>query len=216
LGASIREGIDRLWDDGAMRFVFCVLAAVNLFAVGPLLVGIPLLAHHRLAAGAMGFGELMGAFAVGNLAGYVLAAATRPPSASKMGAIVIGVLASYGVVIASLSVVTHIGLDAVLLAALGLGNGYLAITLFTWVQARTPHEALGRTMSVITFASLGLVSVSQGAAGAIARWDLDALFVVSGGLVLATTAWSATRPGLRAFTNSLTTADLPPNKEPES
>ena len=204
LWSSIHDGFRQLWDDEAMRFVFCVLAAVNLFAVGPLLVGIPLLAHQRLEAGAIAFGVLMAAFAIGNLAGYVLAAVTRPPSSTTMRVIVIGVLAGYGMVIASLGAVTQTALGAVLLAGLGAGNGYLAITLFTWIQARTPLQLLGRTMSLLTFASLGLVSVSQAAAGALSKWDLDALFVLSGGLVLATTAWAATNPSLGAFANSLT------------
>jgi hypothetical protein len=108
------------------------------------------------------------------------------------------------VVIVSLGIAAHMWTDAALLAALGFGNGYLAISLFTWIQARTPHDMLGRTMSLVTFASLGLVSVSQAVAGAIARWDLDALFVLSGALVLVTTVWSMTKPGLRAFTDSLT------------
>ncbi len=216
LWASIRDGFRHLWDDDAMRFVFCVLAAVNLFVVGPLLVGIPLLAHQRLASGAMAFGVLMGAFAAGNLAGYGLAGSTRPPSSTTMRLVVIGVLASYGAVIGSLSIISHLGFDAALLAVLGAGNGYLALTLFTWIQARTPHERLGRTMSLLTFASLGLVSMSQAVAGAVGKWDLDALFLLSGVLVLGTTAVVATRPGLWAFTDSLTETDRPHHKEPTS
>jgi len=129
--------------------------------------------------------------------------------------IVIGVLGGYGVVITSLSVIAQLGLDAALLAGLGAGNGYLAITLFTWVQARTPQRMLGRTVSLLTFASLGLVSVSQAASGALAKWDLSALFVLSGGLVIATTCWAANRPGMRAFTTSLTESSLRrPNLDP--
>ncbi len=213
LWASIAEGFRHLWADEAMRFVFCVLAAVNLFAVGPLLVGIPVLAHQRLAAGAMAFGLLMGAFAIGNLIGYVLAAATRTPSRAAMRVIVIGVLAGYGAVIGSLGLVSDTVLGAALLTALGAGNGYLAISLFTWIQARTPRRMLGRTMSMLTFASLGLVSLSQAVSGALGKWDLDALFLLSGGLVLATTAWAATHPGLRAFTESLTTTQPCHNRE---
>ena len=214
--ASIREGFLHLWDDDAMRFVFCVLAAVNLFVVGPLLVGIPLLAHQRLASGAMAFGVLMASFAGGNLAGYILAAATRPPSSTTMRTVLIGVLAGYGAVVGSLSLITNTSLDAVLLAGLGAGNGYLALTLFTWIQARTAQEILGRTMSLLTFASLGLVSMSQAVAGALGKWDLDALFLLSGALVLGTTAVVATRPGLQAFTDSLTELDLANEKEPSS
>jgi len=214
--ASIREGFLHLWDDDAMRFVFCVLAAVNLFVVGPLLVGIPLLAHQRLASGAMAFGVLMASFAGGNLAGYILAAATRPPSSTTMRTVLIGVLAGYGAVVGSLSLITNTSLDAVLLAGLGAGNGYLALTLFTWIQARTAQEILGRTMSLLTFASLGLVSMSQAVAGALGKWDLDALVLLSGALVLGTTAVVATRPGLQAFTDSLTELDLANEKEPSS
>jgi MFS family permease len=215
LWTSIRDGFGHAWADEPMRFVFCVLAAVNLFAVGPLLVGIPLLAHQRLVDGAMAFGILMAAFAVGNLFGYILAAATRPPSSATMSAIVIGVLAGHGVVIASLGAVAHTAVGAGLLAGLGLGNGYLAITLFTWIQARTPREMLGRTMSLLTFASLGLVSLSQAVSGALGKWDLDTLFLVSGGLVLVTTAWVAVNPSLRALSDSLTQNQPPqPTEEP--
>ena len=203
LADSIRIGLRHIWDDPAMRFVVSVLAAVNLFVVGPLLVGIPLLAHDRLAANATAFGVLMGAFAIGNLVGLVVAASTPRPSSATMRAVVVGFLAANGVVVMSLGAVTHVGTDAVLLAALGGGNGYLAIVLFTWVQGRTPPELLGRTVSIVTFAGIGLVSVSQAAAGAIARWDLDALFAMSGLLVLATTVWAASRPGLQALTDSL-------------
>lgn len=210
LWSSIGEGIHHVLDDEALRFAFSVLVAVNLFVVGPLLVGIPLLAHQRLPEGAMAFGVLMGALSVGNLIGYLLAGGTRPPTSTTMRAIVLGVLTGFGATIASLGVIAHLWLDSTLLAALGIGNGYLAISLFTWIQGCTPQNLLGRTMSLVTFASLGLVSISQAAAGTIARWDLDAVFLLSGGLVLVTTAVSSTRPGLRAFTNSLA-ASAPSN-----
>ncbi len=216
LWSSIREGIRNVWTDQALRFVFSVLFAINLFVVGPLLVGIPLVAHQRLPQGAMAFGVLMGAFAIGNLAGYLVAGAAPQPSSATMRVIVVGVFAAFGATIASLGLATHMWLDTGLLAALGVGNGYLAISLFTWVQARTPEDMLGRTMSLVTFSSLGLVSISQAAAGTIARWDLDGLFLFSGSLVLGATTWIATRPGLRAFTDSITAADSPHDKETHS
>jgi hypothetical protein len=214
LWASITDGVDRLRNDVPLRFVFCVLAAVNLFAVGPLLIGIPLLAHQRLAEGAMAFGVLMAAFAVGNLAGYVLVATAKTPSSTAMRTIVLAVVGGHGIAIAALAAVTDTAIGAALLACLGLGNGYLAITLFTWMQARTPRELLGRTMSLLTFASLGLVSVSQAAAGALGKRDLDSLFLLSGGLVLATTVWAASNPGLRAFTDSVSDSRQPDDQSP--
>ncbi len=216
LWSSIGDGVRNVWADEALRFVFSVLFAINLFVVGPLLVGIPLVAHQRLPQGAMAFGVLMGAFAIGNLAGYLVAGAAPLPSSATMRVIVVGVFTAFGATILSLGMVTQLWLDAALLTALGVGNGYLAISFFTWVQARTPEDMLGRTMSLVTFSSIGLVSISQAAAGAFARWDLDGLFLFSGGLVLAVTAWIATQPGLRAFTDSITAADSPHDKETPS
>jgi MFS family permease len=206
LWSSISDGIRNVLADEALRFVFSVLVVVNLFVVGPLLVGLPLIAHQRLPEGAMAFGVLMGAFAVGNLAGYVVAGVAPQPSSATMRVIVLGVLTGFGTTIASLGVVTHLWLDAALMAGLGIGNGYLAISLFTWVQARTPEDMLGRTMSLVTFSSIGLVSISQALAGMGARWSLDAVFLTSGGMVVVAAAWSATRSGFRSFTDSLSAA----------
>lgn len=211
--AALREGLSYVTGDPAMRFVFTTLAAVNLLVVGPLLVGLPLLAHDRLSGGAAAFGTLMASFAVGNLVGLGIAGATRTPSSQTMRLVVLGFLAGYGGGVMLLSLSARVAPDTLLLAALGAGNGYLAVTLFTWVQSRTPAALLGRTVSFVTFASLGLVSVSQVVAGGIARWDLDALFLTSGALVVLTAGWTAGRPGLRAFTDSLTAtprSDVPP------
>lgn len=201
--AALVEGIVFIAGDAAMRFVFFTLAAVNLFAVGPLLVGMPLLAHDRLAGGAAALGVLMASFAVGNVVGLGIAGATRTPSSRTMRVILLGFLGGFGGGVMLLASGAPLAPDAGLLATLGAGNGYLAVLLFTWVQTRTAPELLGRTVSFVTFASLGLVSVSQVIAGVVARWDLDALFLLSGACVVATAGWTACRPGLRAFTHSL-------------
>jgi MFS family permease len=180
-----------------------VLAAVNFLVMGPLLVGIPVLSHERLSHGAMAFGLLMGAFSVGNLMGYLVAGSLGRPSTRTIRTLVVGLLAGFGAVVGSLGLITSVWLDFVLLLLLGLGNGYLAILLFTWIQSHVPREMLGRTMSLITFSGLGLVSASQTISGAMGRRNLDILFVGAGGLVMATTAWVALRPGLRVLSESL-------------
>ena len=50
--------------------MFLVIMAINFLIVGPLLVGIPLLADQRLPEGAVAFGLLMSAYAGGNLGGF--------------------------------------------------------------------------------------------------------------------------------------------------
>ena len=71
---------------------------------------------------------------------------------------------------------------------LGIGNGYVAIILFTWIQTYTPKDMLGRMMSLITFSSTGLAPISQAVAGVVSKWDLTLLFALSGALVLLVTS----------------------------
>ncbi len=200
---SILAGVKYLWADSPMRMMFIVLMSVNFLLMGPLMVGIPVLADTRLPEGATAFGLLMSAFAGGNLIGYLLAGSLHRPVAGTMKAIVIIVVGSFGLIIGALGFILYTWVDFALLAILGFGNGYIAILLFTWIQTRTPKDMLGRMMSLITFSSSGLVPVSQALAGVISKWDLTLLFVLSGTLVLLVTAWMSFHPDLNAFSAGL-------------
>jgi MFS family permease len=200
---EIRAAFRYLWADDALRLMFLLLAAVNFLIVGPLLIGIPLLARERLPEGAVAFGVLMSAFSAGNLVGFILAGTLPRPSARMVKAIVAALLVAFGAVLGVLGFIGSTAEDFVLLAALGLGNGYIAILLFTWMQNRTPKEMLGRVMSFLMFANTGLVPLSQAISGGLGRHDLDAMFVTAGALTILVTLVALTRPELTAFAESL-------------
>lgn len=204
--ASILTGVKYLWNDQALRLMFLLLTAVNFLLIGPLLVGIPVLANQRLPEGAVAFGMLMSAFAGGNLAGYLIAGSLPRPSGTTLKMILIVLIAAFGIVIGSLGFIPSTWVDFGLLFLLGLGNGYIAILLFTWMQTRTPKEMLGRMMGLLMFSNTGLVPVSQAISGAVSKWDLTLLFVSAGMLVLLVTLWAAFQPGLKVFSESLATA----------
>jgi MFS family permease len=203
LWKSILTGIEYLWADAGLRLMFLVIAAVNFLIVGPLLVGIPVLADQRLPEGAVAFGLLMSAFSGGNLIGYLIAGSIPHPSGATMRVIIVVLLAAFGAVIGSLGFIPSTWVDFGLLFGVGLGNGYIAIILFTWMQTRTPKEMLGRMMSLLVFSNTGLVPVSQAISGAVSKWDLNLLFASAGGLVLLVTVWAAFQPGLKIFSESL-------------
>ena len=121
-----------------------------------------------------------------------------------MRIIIITLLAAFGAVIGSLGLVHSTWVDFSTLLLVGLGNGYIAIILFTWIQSRTPKDMLGRIMSIVIFSNVGLVPVSQAISGAISKWNLTLLFVAAGTLVLLVTTWSAFHPGMKLFSESLT------------
>jgi MFS family permease len=201
--ASILTGIKFLWADKPLRLMFLVLMSVNFLLMGPLMVGIPVLADQRLPEGAVAFGLLMSAFAGGNLISYVIAGSLPRPAAAYMNAIMITLIGAFGLVVGLLGFIAYTWVDFALLFLIGLGNGYIAIILFTWIQTRTPKDMLGRMMSLITFSSTGLVPISQALAGIISKWNLTLLFTLSGTLVLVVTIWMAFHPDLKAFSASL-------------
>ncbi len=201
---SILTGVKYLWNDRVLRLMFLVLTAVNFLLIGPLLVGIPVLANQRLPEGAVAFGLLMSAYAGGNLAGYLIAGSLPRPSGLAMRIILIILLAAFGAVIGSLGFIPSTWVDFGMLLLLGLGNGYVAIILFTWMQTRTPEQMLGRMMSILLFSNTGLVPVSQAISGAVSKLNLDALFVSAGTLALLVTLWTAFQPEFKTFSESLT------------
>ncbi len=202
--ASIRTAIKYVWTNKGLRLMFLVLTAVNFLLIGPILVGIPVLANQRLPEGATAFGLLMSAYAGGNLAGYLLAGSTRRPDGSSMRWILILLIAAFGVVIGSLGFITSTWIDFGLLLLLGMGNGYVAIILFTWIQTRTPKEMLGRMMALLMLFSTGMVPISQAIAGAISKWDLTLSFAIPGVLVLLVALWMGFQPDLKDLSASLT------------
>jgi MFS family permease len=199
---SIAAGLKFVWNDEPMRLLFLILVAVNFLFIGPLLVGIPVLADLYLAGGAVAYGLLVSGLAGGNLAGFLLASQLPRPDGKTVQVILVAALAAFGIAIGSLGFLRSTGFLLVVMVLLGLGNGYVTILALTWIQARTPRAILGRMMSLLMLTNTGLSPVSQAVAGAVSRLSLLALFFGSGiGLVIVP-IWVARQPALKAFGDS--------------
>jgi len=209
--ASIQAGVKYLWTDKLLRFIFIVMMALNFLLIGPIMVGIPVLANQRLPEGATAFGLLMSAFAGGNLLGYLVVGSLPRPNGDRLRLIVIALFAAFGIVIGSLGIITSTWIDFGMLFLLGLGNGFMAVLMMTWMQTRTPKEMLGRMMSLLMLASIGLTPISQAVAGVLSKWNLTMLFAIPGALVLLLTIGVAFHPLLKGFSESLSAV---PRREP--
>ena len=204
--SAIRNGWTYLWNHTGIRFMFAIMAAINFLFVGPLMVGVPVLADTRLPEGARAFGYIMSAFAGGNLVGLVLAGVLPRLSGRLLSSVILVILATFGLVLLGLGWLNTTLIDIILMATIGIGNGYLGLVIFTWIQLRTPKDMLGRVMSMLMLASLGLVPLSQAISGAISKWNLTGLFVLAGILVLSMTFWAAFQPALRSLSEEMITA----------
>lgn len=203
LWTSIMVGMKYLWSDETLRMMFLILAAVNFFFTGPLLVGIPVLADQYLPEGAVAFGLLMSSFAGGSLLGILLAGALPRPKGKAMSAFLIILLAAFGVSLGFFGFIRSTWLDFALMLLLGAGNGYIAILMFTWMQTNTPKDMLGRMMGMVMLAGNGLVPISQATSGALIKWSLEALFVSAGILIVLVSFWASMQPGLKIFGEGL-------------
>jgi len=198
--ASIKEGLHYMMQDPVMRLVYILIAGVNLVFVGPLLVGIPVLADARLVQGAAAFGMIMSAYGAGNLAGILLAGSLPRPKPGMLNAILVSLVVAFGLAMGLFAFFTTTPPFLICMLLLGAGNGYLGITLITFIQVHTPREMLGRVMGMVLFANLGLVPVSQAISGFVIKLSLNGLFIGGGVLTIAIAAWMLLTPATRLIT----------------
>ena len=180
---SIKEGFAYLWSQSALRVFFLLIIAMNFLILGPVIVGIPVLAATRLAEGAAAFGIIMSAFGGGALLGIILSS-VLPLKSGRFGAMLLGIISFMGFGVALMPLFSSTVVVAVIMLVIGMANGYVNIHFFTWLQKLIPQELMGRVMSLLMFSSIGLAPVSNTLAGAILEINLNALFI-GGGLLMA-------------------------------
>lgn len=180
---SIKEGFGYLWGRTILRVFFLLLIAMNFFILGPVIVGIPVLASTRLAEGAAAFGIIMSAFGGGALIGIVLSG-VLPLKPERLGTMLLLIISFMGIGLALMPLFSSTAVVALIMLLIGVTNGYVNINFFTWLQKRVPQELMGRVMSLLIFSSVGLAPISNALAGAILQVNLDGLFM-GGGLVMA-------------------------------
>ncbi|WP_232667531.1 MFS transporter [Pseudonocardia sp. TRM90224] len=154
-------------------------AMVTVTASGVFAFGLPVLAHERFPDGALIFGYLLAAGAVGRLGGSVAAGGLI--GLHRRGLLSIGLLVVHGVIIMSLPAIHGFWLLLVLIALLGFADGTLGVLVVTLLQQLPPREILGRVMAVFAFVHSGSYPISVAlAAFATAQWGIAAAFTAGG------------------------------------
>ena len=190
--AAIAEGLKYALSQPVFRWMLGLIAAANLLLIGPLMVGVPVLAQTRFSQGAAAFGLLIAAYGLGNLIGIVVGGSSRRPSSRTFSWLILALFAGFGVVIGALAFITSVWVGVALLAVLGVGNGYVAVVLMTLLQRITPAAMLGRVMSLVMLAMLGVTPISTAVSGAVLSLGTTVLFVACGAGMLAVAALAAT------------------------
>lgn len=74
---------------------------------------------------------------------------------------------------------------------MGTANGYANIMMITWLQRKVAPEMMGRIMSLVIFAAIGLNPISTALAGALIGLNVTVLLVCSGILMTTFTLFAA-------------------------
>src|SRR5215213_747659 len=194
---SIKAGFAYLWSQTILRVFFLLMIAINFLVLGPVFVGIPVLAATRLAEGAVAFGIVMSAFGGGALLGIILSNVLPPLKPKHFGTMLLLITSCLGIGIALMPLFSSTAVVSVIMLLMGVTNGYVNINFFTWLQKRIPQELMGRVMSLLFFSSIGLAPVSNALAGAILQINLNILFVGGGVLMAALSLAAILLPAVR-------------------
>ena len=181
---TISAGFGYALHDPAVRSLILLTAAFNFAFTGSLSVGLPFLATHGLGGGSATFGLLLSAFGAGAVGGSLVAGSIhRVP---QLGTVVLGIAIGLGVALGLIGVAPNVPVAFGLLAAIGVGAGFLNVHIISWLQGRTAEDMRGRVMSMVMLGSVGLAPLSYALAGAIV--DLGAvtqMYAVAGVIVAA-------------------------------
>ena len=179
---SIVQGLKFVRADAAMFTLFLLIAGIELLIEGPVIVGIPILANSKMPQGALALGVIVSAYAGGALIGSALAGLLPAPKRG-LGLLLIFLFALSGLLVMPFGFLTSMLLAAVIALIIGLGGGYTDVIFATWLQARTPQRMLGRVMSLLMIATVGLGPASNVLAGALIKLSLEGVFIGAGALI---------------------------------
>ena len=191
---SIAEGLRAVWHDPPLASLMMLFAVINICVAGPVGVGLAAVAKFRYGSAAA-FGTFLSCFSGGTLLGVLLGGRVKQPRRRGLQFIVMSGLT--GVELVLIGLVLKAVVIAVLLAVMGLAVGFVNVQFSSWIQLRVERALLGRVMSVLMFAAVGLIPVSYAVAGWLANWSLRALFIASGALLTIASAAALTGKAAR-------------------
>jgi MFS family permease len=176
---SILDGLRYVIHDPVLRPLLLLTAIVNFAFAGPFGVGFAALAHNRFG-GAAALGAMFAAEGAGNLLGTAVGGSR--PAPRRRGWAAIGTLSILAMGLLAIAAAPSALLAVPTIFLMSIANGYVNILFVPWLQQRADPLMLGRVMSLVMVAGMGLTPVSYAAGGALASINVTLLFVCGASL----------------------------------
>ncbi len=190
---AIVEGLRYINDDVAMRSLLFVAAALNFCVSGPVSIGLAWIAKQHFGS-PIAFSIFVASVAAGGLVGAAVAGIYKP---RKRGLLMLTISVSIALGMALLGVVTQAWTLSMVLFVMGAASGFLNVHIVAWFQQRVDRTMLGRTMSVIMLAAVGLQPISLAIAGVAVAWSVEGMFAGAAALMLLVTTLAALHAPVR-------------------
>jgi MFS family permease len=190
---AIVEGLRYINADVAMRSLLLVAGALNFCVAGPVSIGLAWIAKQHFGS-PIAFSVFVASVAAGGLAGAIAAGVYKP---RKRGVLMLSVSVLIALGTALLGVVNQVWSLSAVLFAMGAASGFLNVHIVAWFQRRVDRDMLGRAMSVIMLAAVGLQPFSLAIAGIAVTWSVAGMFAGAAALLLLITTLAALHEPVR-------------------
>jgi MFS family permease len=196
LVTRIKEGV-RYTRAHRWLWIALVVAAIgNLFAFGPLMTLLPLVADQRLDVSASGYGFLLACFGLGAAVAMLVSGQMGAPK-RRVTAIYAG-WAVAGLCIAGIGLTPSLVVAMILYGTMGFCLEYGNVLWVAMLQDLVPAEVLGRVTSLDWMLSVSMIPAAVAIAGPAAEAvGLSTVIVVGGLGAAAVTIIGWLRPGVR-------------------
>ncbi|MBA4495184.1 MFS transporter [Paenactinomyces guangxiensis] len=182
---DLHEGFVYVIQSPLLFSMTSLFVTVNFFFLGPLMIGIPIIASHVLKGTAFEFSVLQSALGAGMLLGALVTSYMN--LRKKRGLITLCLLLLEGALLVLMSQLTIFFYLILVLVILGMCISTINIYSFSLIQENTEQSKLGRVISLSTTVSIGLIPIGYGAvSGALSlHIPIDQIQLVSGTILMA-------------------------------
>jgi MFS family permease len=197
IASLIGDGLKYSWGNPVIRAIIFMIAAINFSFAGPFIVGLAALADRRFQGGPEAYGTMLSAWGAGALLGTLMAGLTG--RTRRRGLLFTGMTTSLGAGLVLLGMIPSLWAASVIIALMAVGSGFVNIGMMSWLQTSTEPAMLGRVMSLLMFAAVGLAPLSFVIAGALVDLNTTVMFASAGAIILLTAGLSLSIKPLRTL-----------------
>ncbi|MBH0165280.1 MFS transporter [Fictibacillus sp. 7GRE50] len=176
---SIKEGIDVVRQSAFLKALFLSTIFLNVFVIGPLMMGLPIFVKNVLDGNALEFSFIEGAMALGMLISSVIIGILNVKK--RRGLMVTVSLFAMNIFFFLFSQSSSLYACMFTIFFIGITFPATNIPLISAVQSSVDKNLLGRLMGLLTMASMGLAPLSLAATSLLISYGFSIENIMSGG-----------------------------------